>query len=506
MIMFDGVISNSVKTFFRIGKKLEIKEEDHIKLPAVFGVTPGVYLSFIYGAILLFILFMALVFPGLVKPGNVGICTSEPAGAAVRVDNVTMGYTPCKVFIPQGNRVIEFVLPGFAADRREVTIKGRIFGSLFFPKKARIEGNLTCPNPAETFARSAVDYIYWSAAGEPTESYPLPLSLSEGAYRTGPAARDPAVREEMRGILEASLRYAATKAAIKDLLRAQTLIDNSGLSPSPFTLVRAIQEAAPFAAALYAAKRDAPEASAGSAGTYNLAFRVPSSLFLEAVSFTAVNAGYLEKYGQKTAMPPMLIALAPISLDAWKLFAKENPFWDAENREALAAAGYAEESYLLPVNDLSYPEPDASGISWYAADAYCKWLNAKLPSSLAGWELRLPSEAEWEYAVRQTSQQKEFFYGSLWEWCADVYAPLDFFPLSKETLKLLENAAYSPSGSLPNAVDNVSGGKTLERSVRGGSWINPPGSVTVDTRGALPPETSSPFVGFRPVIVPIQGN
>jgi formylglycine-generating enzyme required for sulfatase activity len=48
----------------------------------------------------------------------------------------------------------------------------------------------------------------------------------------------------------------------------------------------------------------------------------------------------------------------------------------------------------------------------------------------------------------------------------------------------------------------VSGSPPYERAVRGGSWVNPPGSTSIESRGSLPPETSSPFVGFRPVIVP----
>jgi hypothetical protein len=473
-----------------IGKKPEITENDHIKLPAVFGIRPGVYLSVLYGAMLLLVLFMALVFPGLTKPGNTAICTSEPAGAAIRIDDVTMGYTPCKVFIPQGKRLVEFILPGFTSDRQELTIKGRLFGSLFFPKKIRIGGNLSCPDPAGTFAQSALDYIYWSAAGEPTESYPVPLSLSEGAYRTGQLAKDPLLRETMRGILEGSVRYAATKAAARDLFRAHLLIDNAGLAPSPFTLIRAMQEAAPYAAALLAEK-DTDGENAGSIGIFDLPFRVPASPPLEGVSFTFVNSGVLKKHGQNSSMPPLFVARTPITLDAWNRFTEANPRWSAENRESLIAEDLVEETYLLPVDDPAYPQPYVSGISWHAAAAYCKWLNGKLASSLAGWELRLPSEAEWEFIALQIAEQKPFSYGALWEWCADMYAPLDFFPLSKETLYFFEKRF---------------GGKSLERSVRGGSWINPPGTVTAGTRGALPPETSSPFVGFRPVIAPIQGN
>jgi len=516
----------NIKALFRLGKPLEITEEDQVKLPALFGIKPGVYLSILYGAMLLFVLFLVLILPGIVKSGSVGVFASEPSGAAVRVDDLTLGYTPCRIFVPKGKRVVEFILPGFNPDRQEIDVRGRLFGSLFVPRKFPVTGTLVCEDPAGTFARSALDYIYWSAVGEPAENYQIPLTLSEGAYRTGPAAKAPAVRETMKGIVENSLRYAATRAAARDLLRAQMLVDNAGLSPSPLTLVRSMQEAAALlnnspASAVYLTELLPPETAeivaasawyrkniaavygedpenAGNArgtiiGTYNLPFRMPGSLALEGVSFTAVDTGYLEKFGHREIMPPMLIARSPISLDAWNRFTEENPFWAADNREALVAGGFAEESYLLPVDSSAYPEPAAPGICWYAAADYCNWLNSKIPAALTGWEVRLPTEDEWEYAIRQSGLQT----GALWEWCADLYAPLNYFPASTEALEMLEKENGGPR-------DSAAG--ILERTVRGGSWINRPGSVSLDSRGSLPPNTSSPFAGFRPVIVPRQGN
>ena len=46
--------------------------------------------------------------------------------------------------------------------------------------------------------------------------------------------------------------------------------------------------------------------------------------------------------------------------------------------------------------------PYVSGISWYAAVAFCQWLSAKEGSAIGGY--RLPTEAEWEYVCRAGMQ------------------------------------------------------------------------------------------------------
>ncbi|MCL1815496.1 MAG: SUMF1/EgtB/PvdO family nonheme iron enzyme [Treponema sp.] len=507
------------KLLNRFRKKVEIKDEDRVFLPEIFGIKPGYYLAVLYGAAALFVLFLILLYPGLSKPGSISVFSSEPAGAAVRVDNITLGSTPCKIFIPQGKRFIEFILPGFESDTRDLEIRGRIFGSLFFPKKIVITGRLVSSDPVGAFALSALEYRYWSAA-DPTEAYQIPMSLSAGAYRTGPSAKDPAIRNTMQGILDDSLRYAASKASARDLLRAQFLLDNGGLSPSPLTLLRSIKKVsdrleknpgAPFWLAgllpletspkvtqsEWFKKNEAENPEQASIGTFDLPFRFARSLTLENLGFVSVNSGYFEKYGRRESMPPLYIALTPVTQAAWDAFTAENPDWSAANRDKLIAQGLVGNDYLVPVDNPAYPVPAAPGISWYAAAAYCAWLSAKLPSSLSGWELRLPSEKEWEYGIRQFETAPPTGRpGRLWEWCSNTFAPLNFFPASEEALEALEKASASEISAVPPP----------DRVLRGGSWINPPGSVGIETRGSLPPETSSPFVGFRPVIVPKREN
>ncbi|MDR2073477.1 MAG: SUMF1/EgtB/PvdO family nonheme iron enzyme [Spirochaetaceae bacterium] len=496
------MFTNIRSLFPRFFKKIEIQSEDQVELKPVFGIRPGIYLGALYGAFILCIFFLIFFFPGIQKPGALGVFHSEPSGAAVRVDGITMGSTPCEVFIPRGKHTLSFVLPGFTGDGQDITVKGRIFGSAFFPSRLFFSGTLSAPDPREAFTLSARDYIRWSFTGEPTEMYQIPQSLSEGAYRIGPAATDPWVKKSLEEVLELCLPYAAYKASVRDMLRAKILLDNHGLSPSPLSLLQSIGDvsrrigqspaAAPWLAEMVPGRTGIIEDSSWAAGgtlkegapeedASSRTARLSGDLSAGGLRFIAAASGGDPRDG------PLYVAQAPVSREAWDAFTAENPRWAEENRDVLIGEGLVQEEYLAPVDDPRYPLPAAPGISWYAAVAYCRWLSSKLPAGFSGWEVRLPSEAEWNNLVlyiKEQDQLEAFSFGKLWEWCADPYVPLEFF------------SSPLRAWSFPADLD------FMDRSLRGGSWINPgsPQSLDPTLRGSLPPETSSPFTGFRPVI------
>lgn len=52
----------------------------------------------------------------------------------------------------------------------------------------------------------------------------------------------------------------------------------------------------------------------------------------------------------------------------------------------------------------------AEHVSWYDAVAYCRWLSAKL-----GYEIRLPTEWEWQQAATGGNAANEYPWGGEWE-------------------------------------------------------------------------------------------
>ncbi|MDR2186214.1 MAG: SUMF1/EgtB/PvdO family nonheme iron enzyme [Treponema sp.] len=476
----------------------ETLPEDRVHLKPLLGIRPGLYLAVLYGLIMLFVLFMLLFYPGISRPGSVLVISSEPLGAAVRIDGVTMGTAPCEIFVPRGKRSVELVLPGFTSYKTEREIGGRLAGSLFFPRREQLKAGLKAEDPVKVLAAAASDYAAWSFAGEPTAAYQIPLSLSEGAYRAGPAAADRDIHDRMDDVLRGAARFAVTGAGGRDLLRAKFLIDSGGLSPSPLGFtesagnILAYVSETPGAALLLGEllvkngrrqTEPAPEERLLlESDWFRKAAARPEPKGTPALTGRIITLGsggdalnFRELAGDGAGF---WISAGIVSREAWTAFTRARPRWEKDKTGALIQAGLVTEDYLAPCDYPNYPYPAVSGVSWYAAQAYCAWLTEQLPPFLAAWEVRLPTEQEWEYAAGLSGEPEQML-GSLWQWCGGVFAPLGFLSAPETAVE----AVGSP-----------------ERPLRGGSWVNPAGSVKAGTRASLPPAACSPFVSFRPVI------
>jgi hypothetical protein len=474
---------------------VEILAEDEVRLKTVLGIRPEVYVTVVCAFFVAAVLFFLLFFPGLANPGSVVMFRSEPSGAAVSVDGVYAGQTPCNVFTAKGGRDITMTMPGFRGGSAAVTVKSRVPGSLFFPRRATVSMTLEEERPNAALLAGAREFAAWSFTAEPTEVYQIPLVLSEGAYRSGTG--DEAVRREARDILAGAARWTQTRAGMKDLIRALHLSGNGGNAPSPLSLVSSIEDALTFlqdnpASAAWLAAVLPPEAreTVRQSGWYAAA---------NAASEKAAAVPPVPASGTVTPVTPIIIegvtfirsgdtlwaATTPVTAAQFARFTEANPEWRAENAETLAERGLATIDYLVGVEDARYPAPTVSGVSWYAADAYCRWLSARLPASLSGWTAALPSEAQWEQAASTAGVEGT---GTVWEWCADPYAP---FPALK--------AGHAADTTIIEEIGSP------EKLVRGANWTKP-GTARAGTegqvfaRGSVPPESATPFVSFRPVL------
>jgi formylglycine-generating enzyme required for sulfatase activity len=165
-------------------------------------------------------------------------------------------------------------------------------------------------------------------------------------------------------------------------------------------------------------------------------------------------------------------------------------------------------------------------VTWFEASEFCSRLNAKEQSARrlpAGYEYRLPTEAEWEYACRagtigdyhgpeldriawfdrnssdmtqDVARKRENAWGlhdmsgNVAEWCYDWFADLD-------------QSEYTDRVILDPDPDSRKG---AVRVIRGGSWLNVPPRCQSAARAADDPGNALSYVGFRVVLGPAIGR
>lgn len=158
--------------------------------------------------------------------------------------------------------------------------------------------------------------------------------------------------------------------------------------------------------------------------------------------------------------------------------------------------------------NFSDPNQPVVATAWFGAVAYCDWLSRKMACSY-----RLPTEAEWERAVRGGLEQKQFPWGdegpellsnysarwktgpepvgraernayglcdigaNVHEWCSDWFQA-DYYAVSNDV-----NPKGPDTGS--------------RRASRGGSWRHYTKVSRCAARSSIPPEFQYADYGFR---------
>lgn len=148
--------------------------------------------------------------------------------------------------------------------------------------------------------------------------------------------------------------------------------------------------------------------------------------------------------------------------------------WDAVCREQWVAPLYWEHNetgwqlFTLHGKQPLVADATLSHVSFYEADAYARWAGA-----------RLPTEAEWEHAVRCQPALPGAF-GEVWQWCNSAYLP---YP------------GFKPA---TGAVGEYNGKFMINQMVlRGSSLATSPGHSRASYRNFFPPHARWQFSGVR---------
>ena len=212
-----------------------------------------------------------------------------------------------------------------------------------------------------------------------------------------------------------------------------------------------------------------------------------------------------ETPAHRVFLEPFRLASRPVTNAEYVVFMQDGGYarpelwmsdgWEVRLREGWEAPLYWERSErgwqrftLRGMVDVALHAP-VSHVSWYEADAYARWRNA-----------RLPTEAEWERGAAGVSVEGNFAesesfdplpvaargdgplqcFGDVWEWTASAYRP---YP------------GYRPAAG---AVGEYNGKFMVNQFVlRGGSCATPASHVRATYRNFFPPQARWQFSGIR---------
>ena len=246
------------------------------------------------------------------------------------------------------------------------------------------------------------------------------------------------------------------------------------------------------------------EAGAREAVTAVLARR---TMLLPDIDWVTIPGGeFVYQEGWRRRLPAFRIARHPVTNSQYQTF--------------IDAGGYGDERWWT---DLRRPEPEPSrwpqanrprtNVDWYEAVAFCRWL-----SEMFAYEVRLPTEEEWERAARGVDG-REYPWGNgyesgranidetpswarVGEWYLQQTTAVGVYPhgaSSEGVLDLSGNVWQWCSNKYERPEQTQADTSGQARVLRGGSWNGSAGNARGAQRDGLSPVGRVVNGGFRVV-------
>lgn len=518
-----------------------------VRLKPIFNIKPGVYLTGLYLLVLLVVLFFVFAFPGIRNYGTEFSFTTKPDSALVFVDNQYRDTTPCSIFIKSGNHKIELKKMYFRSITLNKKVSGRLLFSLILPRKEHVNKSMVLTEPEKYLKKRFSEISGYALMNDYYDGYQYPHLITQTVKEFSEGS-DPDKLPLLYNFLYSMRINYGNPALINDLKSGiDFLLPSENKNKSEFDTIKTFYTAHGFKtnglllsylSAFPSDKREKVEKELAadneikkitaslpvkktlnvdnSSRLKNFSFNGFSFIGIPGGNFTSgvlpenskdiLTDNVLQSFPHQETVHSFYLLDREVTTGQFQKFLNENPGWEKTAISTLMKKKYVTEDYLSNYNSQEKDIP-VSNISWFAADAFCRWLTNQLPKSLSKFEVHLPTEAQWEWAAQLnlSGNTKKIFtqagttgavaanfqrqgkigisdmLGNLWEWTDNFYFPTD--------------TEYGGFG-MRNLTFEGS-----EKSIRGGSWANNKDMISATTRASQPPSWCTPFLGFRVVLV-----
>ena len=469
-------------------KKPELPEVEPVRLKAVKGIRPGVFILGVLVLALILILFALFVLPGLVSgTGYISFNTNTVNTSIKTDDGKYIGSSEGSVYrLDAGDYRFHFYIDGVEAGYVDAAVPHRIFFTLFSHRTDTVSFSAeNSPEIEEAVTRTFAEGVAsWSKVLDYSETYHFPPLFSDYATNAAALGFEDATDTVLYGAM-----HITGKEMYDDYLKALSILDEGNIQYSSSEL----EELNKVLSSVYGSGMERKRTMDNPAieGTYSDGFFHYAPVTIEMGKDATLSYPESNTAPVSVEVPQFAIADRPVTEYEYALFVEAVPYWSRTNLSQLIEDGVADEGYLdgIALSSSIMSTRPIRNISYYAAEAYCSWLSEK-----TGMDISLPSEAEW-YVAALSAEDKEYvtsllhldaersapssMMGGVWEMTDTPYIPLMRLAGYAKALEL--GGLYPYDGII----------------VKGGSYINSPSQITIETVGVADKASTSPYIGFR---------
>ena len=472
-----------------------------VHLKPIWGMQPGLYLTIVYILVALLLVFFIGILPGILNGGKRVSFYSNVAPVSVSVDGKLIGTTPTTVFLSSGEHDVQYAFKDVVSESFSISVGHPVFFTWLFPRIQNVSYDIEFAD-ISTFRKYTDSMLGqlpgWSSIIDFSENYHYPPLFVQTATTIATMLPNAQMASIVHDYFSAAFRYITSDVILKDAQKALRILKASEALPE--LMIVSLEQELDKVASLFSGLLDTvglTQTSSEFQITQD-SLRPLTAAFPSIIGFSYSGGSlivgeevFLEypsivRMGVEQTVANFSISALEVSEYLWALFMRDNPYWAKENLEALVADGMVDGNYLAgiyPSTTLVSNRP-VKNISWYAAIAFAEWLGYE-----TGYNVSLPSEAQWEFAARSVafrpyqstltiiadSRGPSGMLGGYWEMTQDSFIPLSRF-------------LGDSSNMFADASDII---------VKGGSFLNDPNHVTIATVGVQSRTTCSETTGFR---------